>query len=78
MKNNEIIAIKKVKIEDDNKDGLPISSLREITLLKNLNHPNIVKLNEIMVGRRLDDVNLVMEFCDQVSKRFIFCLFSEY
>jgi cyclin-dependent kinase 10 len=78
LKNNEIIAIKKVKIEDDNKDGLPISSLREITLLKNLNHPNIVKLNEIMVGRRLDDVNLVMEFCDQVSKRFIFCLFSEY
>ncbi|KXN67347.1 Pkinase-domain-containing protein [Conidiobolus coronatus NRRL 28638] len=65
LKNNEIIAIKKVKIEDDNKDGLPISSLREITLLKNLNHPNIVKLNEIMVGRRLDDVNLVMEFCDQ-------------
>lgn len=34
--------------------GIPISSLREITLLLRLRHPNIVELKEVVVGSQLE------------------------
>jgi hypothetical protein len=34
--------------------GLPISALREINILLNLRHENIVELMEIAVGKSLD------------------------
>ena len=34
--------------------GLPISGLREINILLNLRHENIVELKEIVVGKSLD------------------------
>lgn len=40
-------AIKKIKFENE-KDGFPITALREIQLLKVLKHPNIVSLLEII------------------------------
>ena len=36
------------------KDGMPISGLREIMLLQACNHPNIVCLKEVVVGRSLE------------------------
>lgn len=39
---------------DQEKDGLPISGLREIQILKTCNHENIVKLNEVVVGKSLE------------------------
>lgn len=50
---------------EQEKDGLPISSLREINLLLNLRHKNIVELNEVVVGRKLDSLFLVMEYVEQ-------------
>lgn len=38
----EVVAMKKVKVEDNN-DGIPSTSLREISVLRSLDHPNIVK-----------------------------------
>lgn len=38
----ETVAMKKVKIED-NCEGIPSTSLREISVLKSLDHENIVK-----------------------------------
>ncbi|VDP85737.1 unnamed protein product, partial [Echinostoma caproni] len=49
----EVVALKKVRMENV-RDGIPISSLREITLLLSLKHPNIVHLREVVVGRGLD------------------------
>ena len=49
-------------------DGLPISSLREIKLLKTLRHDNIVLVKEVAVGSDLDQIFLVMEYCEQVRK----------
>lgn len=46
---NEIVALKRVKI-DNNQEGFPLTSLREITILMKLNHPNIVKIVEVVVG----------------------------
>lgn len=34
--------------------GVPVSSLREITLLLRLRHPNIVELKEVVVGNHLE------------------------
>ncbi|NXE16924.1 CDK10 kinase, partial [Lophotis ruficrista] len=45
--------------------GMPISSLREITLLLQLRHPNIVELKEVVVGNHLESIFLVMGYCEQ-------------
>ncbi|XP_012891111.1 PREDICTED: cyclin-dependent kinase 10 [Dipodomys ordii] len=50
---------------DKEKDGIPISSLREITLLLRLRHPNIVELKEVVVGNHLESIFLVMGYCEQ-------------
>nr|XP_055088848.1 cyclin-dependent kinase 10 isoform X8 [Symphalangus syndactylus]XP_055088849.1 cyclin-dependent kinase 10 isoform X8 [Symphalangus syndactylus]XP_055088850.1 cyclin-dependent kinase 10 isoform X8 [Symphalangus syndactylus]XP_055088852.1 cyclin-dependent kinase 10 isoform X8 [Symphalangus syndactylus] len=50
---------------DKEKDGIPISSLREITLLLRLHHPNIVELKEVVVGNHLESIFLVMGYCEQ-------------
>ena len=42
----QIVAMKKVKVEDSS-DGIPSTSLREISVLRSLDHPNIVKLDKI-------------------------------
>ncbi|XP_022106467.1 cyclin-dependent kinase 10-like isoform X2 [Acanthaster planci] len=47
------------------KDGLPISGLREINLLINLRHENVVELKEVVVGSHLDSIFLVMMYCEQ-------------
>jgi len=63
-KTNEIVALKRVRMERE-KDGLPISTLREISLLINLRHDNIVELREVVVGKSMDSMFLVMTFCEQ-------------
>ncbi|KAK6621531.1 Cyclin-dependent kinase-like 1 [Polyplax serrata] len=59
--NGQIVAIKKfVESEDD-----PIIrkiALREIRMLKNLKHPNLVNLLEVF--RRKKKIHLVFEYCD--------------
>ncbi|KAF9930669.1 Cyclin-dependent kinase 10 [Linnemannia zychae] len=63
-KTNEIVALKRIRMEREN-DGLPISSLREIKLLKTLRHDNIVLVRDVAVGNDLDQIFLVMEYCEQ-------------
>jgi cyclin-dependent kinase 10 len=63
-RNDEIVAMKKMRMERE-KDGLPISGLREINLLLNIRHDNIVRLKEVVVGRSLESIFLVMEYCEQ-------------
>jgi cyclin-dependent kinase 2 len=42
LQTNEVVAIKKIKFDHED-EGVPSTTLREIALLKSLNHPNIVK-----------------------------------
>ncbi|XP_014004409.1 cyclin-dependent kinase 10 [Oncorhynchus tshawytscha] len=63
-RSDDIVALKKVRM-DKEKDGIPISSLREITLLLKLRHPNIVELKEVVVGSHLESLFLVMSYCEQ-------------
>lgn len=39
---------------DVDSDGFPLTSIREIKILKNLNHPHIVKLNDVVNGLSKD------------------------
>ncbi|EDV22462.1 uncharacterized protein TRIADDRAFT_28456 [Trichoplax adhaerens] len=64
LDSKEIVAIKKIRMENE-RDGIPVSSLREITLLVNLKHINIVNLKDVVVGKQLDSIFLVMEYCEQ-------------
>jgi serine/threonine protein kinase len=40
--NNEIVALKKIKLENED-EGVPSTAMREISILKELQHPNIVE-----------------------------------
>ena len=63
----EIVALKKVKM-DQEKEGFPITSLREVKVLMNYKHPYIVDVKEIVVGRNLDSIFIVMEYLDHDLK----------
>lgn len=65
-----IVALKKIKVTLE-KEGFPVTSLREMSLLQQLNHPNIVKVREVVVGSSLDKVYMVMEFMDHELKTVI-------
>merc|ERR1719397_296366 len=63
-KSGEIVALKKMRMERE-KDGIPVSGLREISILLGMEHENIVPLREIAVGRSLESMFLVMDYCEQ-------------
>lgn len=49
---HKYVALKKVKLQrDTEKEGFPITAIREIKILKSLKHKNIVNLEEIVVGK---------------------------
>ena len=53
IKNRHLVALKKILMHNE-KDGFPITALREIKLLKMLSHPNILRLEEMAVEHRKD------------------------
>jgi hypothetical protein len=50
-KTKEIVALKKVRLENE-KEGFPITAVREIKILRQLNHENIVNLKEIVTDKK--------------------------
>ena len=52
-KSGQIVALKKILMHNE-KDGFPITALREIKLLKQLDHINILKLDEMAIERSKD------------------------
>lgn len=63
-KTGEVVALKKVKMNVE-RDGFPLSSLREINILSTFSHPSIVEVKEVVVDD-FDGVFMVMEYmeCD--------------
>jgi len=60
---SHVYALKRVRMEKE-KEGFPVTALRELTILKSLLHPNIVDLREVVVGTKQESVFLVFEFCE--------------
>lgn len=61
---NTVVALKKVILHNEKQDGFPLTSLREIQLLKSISHPSCVRLLDVAVGRRREMVFLVFEYCE--------------
>eukprot|EP01065_Artemidia_motanka_P021491 TRINITY_DN25720_c0_g1_i2.p1 TRINITY_DN25720_c0_g1~~TRINITY_DN25720_c0_g1_i2.p1 ORF type:complete len:398 (+),score=120.91 TRINITY_DN25720_c0_g1_i2:55-1194(+) len=59
----DVVALKHVKALAAS-DGVPRTTLREIKLLRALEHPNVVRLISVVVGVRPESVFLVFEYCD--------------
>ena len=50
----KVVALKRLKLEPQDRNGLPVTGLREIQILKDCQHRNIVTMEEVVVG---DDVS---------------------
>lgn len=67
----QIIALKKVKIEHSD-DGIPSTTLREIALLKELDHPGIIKLLDVLHGgKNGEKLYIVLEYFNQDLKKYL-------
>ena len=54
-----LVALKKIRMEGE-KDGFPVTAVREIKLLQSLKHENVVSLQEVMVEK--NDCFMVFEY----------------
>ncbi|KAJ9151955.1 Serine/threonine-protein kinase ppk23 [Pleurostoma richardsiae] len=69
-----VVALKRLKIEPKDRGGLPVTGLREIQILKDCEHKNVVKLREVVVGedtRRIENIFLVLEFVEHDLKSIL-------
>eukprot|EP01062_Namystynia_karyoxenos_P070198 TRINITY_DN65589_c0_g1_i1.p1 TRINITY_DN65589_c0_g1~~TRINITY_DN65589_c0_g1_i1.p1 ORF type:complete len:303 (+),score=115.69 TRINITY_DN65589_c0_g1_i1:119-1027(+) len=64
----ELVALKRMRLDSED-EGIPCSAIREVLLLKELKHPNIVKLLDVNHGDK--KLTLVFEFLDQDLKAYL-------
>eukprot|EP01062_Namystynia_karyoxenos_P025411 TRINITY_DN1999_c1_g2_i2.p1 TRINITY_DN1999_c1_g2~~TRINITY_DN1999_c1_g2_i2.p1 ORF type:complete len:335 (+),score=137.51 TRINITY_DN1999_c1_g2_i2:83-1006(+) len=60
------VAIKKIRLGNE-EEGMPSTALREISILKEVYHPNVVNLLDVVC--RTQKLELVFEFCDSDLKQ---------
>jgi serine/threonine protein kinase len=65
---NEIFAIKKIKLDVDT-EGIPSTALREISILKSLNHPNVVRIIDLTLSEK--KIELCLEYCPLDLRKFM-------
>jgi len=63
----EIVALKKIKMEGE-REGFPITSVREVKTMMELKHENIVSVKEIVLGKNINNIFMVMEFVEHDLK----------
>ncbi|CAD7950363.1 unnamed protein product [Amoebophrya sp. A25] len=64
----DICALKAIGLEAED-EGIPSTAIREIALLKELQHPNIVRLYDVIHTE--SELTLVFEFLDQDLKKLL-------
>lgn len=67
--NNRVVALKKIRLESED-EGVPLTAIREILLLKEMRDNNIVRLYDI-VHLDLHKLYLVFEFLDLDLKKYM-------
>ncbi|KAL0225077.1 hypothetical protein RCL1_002989 [Eukaryota sp. TZLM3-RCL] len=68
VETGNLVALKKIRLENED-EGIPSTAIREISLLKELRHANIVRLENIIHNDAR--LYLVFEFLDQDLKKHI-------
>jgi cyclin-dependent kinase 10 len=65
----KIVALKQIRLSiEDRQNGIPITALREISILRSVKHENIVNVLDVAVGNEaLDEIYMVMEYAEQVG-----------
>lgn len=64
----KVYALKTIRLEAED-EGIPSTAIREISLLKELQHPNIVRLCDVIHTER--KLTLVFEYLDQDLKKLL-------
>ena len=65
---DEYVALKKIRLENED-EGIPSTAIREISILKQMRHPNIIRLIDLIHGEK--KLYLVFEFMDHDLKKFL-------
>ena len=64
----ELVALKKIRLEAED-EGIPSTAIREISILKELQHDNIVRLHDVIHTEK--KLTLVFEYLDLDLKKFL-------
>merc|ERR1719423_609948 len=64
----QIVAMKKIRLESE-EEGVPSTAVREISLLKELNHPNVVSLQDVIMQE--SRLYLIFEFLTMDLKKYL-------
>lgn len=67
-RNGDLVALKKIRLEHFD-EGIPSTAIREISLIKNLNHPNVIKLKQLIHNE--DKLYLVFDFLEKDLKKMM-------
>ena len=68
--NNETVAIKKIRLENED-EGMPSTAMREIAILRELDHPNIVRLIDVIYNPSGKQLSLIFEYLEYDMKKFM-------
>lgn len=58
---SSFVAIKKIKVNTEYRDGLSMDAIREVKYLQELSHPNIIALHAVFSSKN-QNLNLVLEY----------------
>jgi len=67
-KSGEFVAMKKIRLESED-EGVPSTAIREISLLRELQHPNIVALKDVLMQEA--KLYLIFEFLTMDLKKYM-------
>uniref|UniRef100_A0A0N4Z9R1 Protein kinase domain-containing protein n=1 Tax=Parastrongyloides trichosuri TaxID=131310 RepID=A0A0N4Z9R1_PARTI len=68
LRTNDLVALKKIRLEGED-EGVPSTAVREIAMLRELQHPNIVLLKAVIMEEKR--LYLVFEYLTMDLKRYI-------
>lgn len=72
--NKEIVALKLIKFETK-QDGIPSTAIREIALLKELKHPCVIQLYDVIHSQH--QLTLIFEYCEWDLNRYMQNFFAQ-
>lgn len=64
----QVVAMKKIRLESE-EEGVPSTAVREISLLKELQHPNVVRLLDVLMQE--SRLYLIFEFLSMDLKKYL-------